>query len=208
MYMILRGRIIDVNYKDPVNPGPDTTIFKCWKSVSITSILIGSSEKLSQDVISQQPTASTFRCASQQLGVLYSINVKQYALSEQAYRFLQQLKRNTEQLGTIFDAQPSDNNGNIRCITNAQEPVIGFVEVSEEKTKRIFISNTQVPGWKYAQKCEDEIKVMNLPDSLTQVWEWADAYHHCRIWWFSTFRYQICFFWRTRMHGLHTHRCK
>ncbi|MCW3087072.1 MAG: hypothetical protein JWQ78_458 [Sediminibacterium sp.] len=162
-----RGRISGVTFKDSLSPGPDTTIATCWKTTGLNSINIGSSEKLVQDLIAAHPTAYIPQ-NSQQLGWLYSLNVRQYALSESAYRFLQLMKKNTEQLGTIFDAQPSDNTGNLHCLTNSKETVIGFVEVSEEKQKRIFIRNAQVPGWRYSPGCRELIKVDNAKDSLTR----------------------------------------
>jgi hypothetical protein len=165
IYSPVSGRYIDAGYRDSTCFCADTTIAKCWKNNNLTAILIGSSEKLARDVISEQPTAFIPR-NSQQLSVLYSINVKQYALSDKAYHFLQQMKRNTEQLGTIFDAQPSDNYGNIHCIGNEKEVVIGFVEITEEKQKRIFISNTQVPHWRYDPGCDPIVKVLNVADSI------------------------------------------
>ncbi|MCW3087071.1 MAG: hypothetical protein JWQ78_457 [Sediminibacterium sp.] len=160
-------KVISLGYRDSLSYGNDSSILVCWKNTSLTSINIGSSEKLTQAVISEQPTAF-IPLNSQQLSVLYSINVKQYAISDKGYRFLQQLKKNTEQLGTIFDAQPSDNMGNIHCITNPAEIAIGFVEVLEEKQKRLFISIKQVPDWRYKPNCEDQEKVLNNPDSLTR----------------------------------------
>lgn len=155
-----------LGYRDSSALGnPDRTLFTCWKSTSLTNILVATSEKLTQDVISEQPLVF-IEPDSWKLSVLYSINLKQFALSQQRYRFLEQLKKNTEQLGSIFDAQPSDNNGNIHCITNKEEPAIGFVEVSQEKQKRIFISNTQLPDWRYYSGCKPQIEVKNIPDSL------------------------------------------
>ena len=154
-----------LGYRDSSAFSTDRRLFTCWKSTSLTNILVATSEKLTQDEISKQPLV-LIEPGSWKLSVLYSINLKQYALSQQGYRFLEQLRRNTEQLGSIFDAQPSDNNGNIHCLTNKEEPAIGFVEVSQEKQKRIFISNTQLPGWHYNSGCEQQIEVKNVPDSL------------------------------------------
>ena len=66
---------------------------------------------------------------------------------------MQKMKKNTEQVGTLFDAQPSQISGNFKCLTNPGELVIGFVEVTEEQTKRAFIYNSQVPGWSYNMIC-------------------------------------------------------
>ncbi|HEY8658101.1 MAG TPA: DUF4249 domain-containing protein [Hanamia sp.] len=145
------------------NQSVDTTIHKCWNTVNSTNINLGSSEKLSEDVI-YLPLVY-IEPASVKLSVLYSINVRQYALSHDAYLFFQRIKKNTENVGSIFDAQPSELQGNIHCITNPSEVVIGYIDISEEKQKRIFISNDELPGWNYDQHCVETI-LDNQPDSL------------------------------------------
>ncbi len=142
---------------------PDTTIFKCWKAVNSTNINLGSSEKLSEDLI-YLPLVY-IEPASIKISVLYSINVRQYALSHEAYLFFEKIKKNTENVGSIFDAQPSDLQGNIHCVTNPSEIVIGYVDISEEKLKRIFIKNSEVPGWNYNTGCVSVI-IDNNPDSI------------------------------------------
>lgn len=142
--------ITGVDYKYP-DAHVDTSIFKCWKTVNSTSITIASSEKLNQDLI-YLPLVY-IEPATETLSILYSINLRQYALSQQAYQFYQKIKKNTEQLGSVFDPQPSDLQGNIHCTTNPTEIVVGFVEVTQEKIQRIFISNSQVPDWNYRPGC-------------------------------------------------------
>ncbi len=142
---------------------PDTTIFKCWNTFISTSINLGSSEKLSRDVI-HLPLLN-IEPASVKLSVLYSINLRQYALSHEAYSFFQKVKKNTESLGSIFDAQPSDLQGNIHCVTDPKEIVIGYIDISEEKIKRIYIKNDEVPGWGFSQHCVSTV-VDNNPDSI------------------------------------------
>lgn len=153
-----------VGYRDSVNYSYALNLYRCWKTNIPSNILINTTENLTQDVVSLYPLLY-IEPASWKLGILYSINVKEYSMSREGYRFLEALRKNTEQLGSIFDSQPSDNNGNMHCLTTPNEVVIGFVEVSEEKQKRIFISNTQVPGWNYVQDC-DQVSIKNVPDSL------------------------------------------
>jgi hypothetical protein len=160
--------LVGVKYRDPITKNVDTTIQKCWKNILSTNIIIGTTEKLSNDILSELPLIFIEK-DSWKLSVLYSILVKQYAMSQEKYRYFEQLKKNTEQIGSIFDAQPSDNSTNLHCITDPTLPVIGFVEVSEEKQTRIFISNQQVPDWSYDQGCANLIDVVNNPDSLQQL---------------------------------------
>lgn len=162
LYESPSGPPVAVKYRYPDHT-VDTSIFRCWNTVSSTNILLGSTEKLTQDVI-YLPLVF-IEPASEKLSVLYSINVKQYALSHDAYNFYQKMKKNTEQLGSIFDPQPSELQGNVHCISDPKETVIGFIEVSHQKKQRIFISNKDVPGWGYSQGCST-IVIDNIPDSI------------------------------------------
>jgi hypothetical protein len=119
-------------------------VYSCFGNDTASNILLGSSAALSEDVIYKTPITQ-IASASEKLETKYSIQVNQYALTGDAYSFWQNLKKNTEQLGSIFDAQPSQINGNIHCQNNPLEPVIGYISVSTVQRKRIFISNAQLP---------------------------------------------------------------
>ena len=129
----------------------DSSLHTCWKTVNSSNIILASSEMLSSNHI--YFPIMPIPAASEKLGVLYTINVKQYSISDEAYAYLQELKNNTEEIGSIFAAQPSKLNGNIHCTSNPSEIAIGFIEVSQEKQKRLFISNHQLPGWNYKDGC-------------------------------------------------------
>jgi hypothetical protein len=121
-------------------------VYQCWGNDTSNTVLLGSTTHLSQDVVANNPITS-ISSTSEKLGTKYSILVKQYGLSADAYTFWKNLKQNTEQLGSIFDAQPSQINGNIHCITNPAEPVIGYISAGTITSKRIFITNQQLPAW-------------------------------------------------------------
>jgi len=156
------NRITAIAYRIPGSHSVDTTIHKCWSSASSTSIILGSSEKLTSAVI--YLPVQFIEPGSEKLSVLYSINLKQYAMSQDAYLFMQKMKKNTEQLGTLFDAQPSQITGNIKCLSSPNEPVVGFVEVTDEQTKRLFIYKSQVPGWGYGISCTEYVVTNSVED--------------------------------------------
>jgi hypothetical protein len=155
---------VGVAYKYP-DQHTDTTIYKCWNTLASSTIILGSTEKLTSDVVFLP--VQYIEPHSEKLSVLYSINLRQYAISHDEYLFLQKMKKNTEQLGTIFDPQPSQISGNLRCLTDSNETVIGYVEVTQEQVKRIFISNSQVPDWNYSVDCFF-FEINNNKDSIAK----------------------------------------
>ena len=145
------------------NGDVDTSKFRCWQYGNSTSIIIGSTAKLTNDII-RMPMIFIPR-RSRPISILYSILVKQYAISKEEYEFLDIMRKNTEITGSIFDAQPSQLKGNLECITNQGEPVIGYIGVSSLEQKRIFINNRQLPEWNYTSGCE-ETPFANQTDSI------------------------------------------
>lgn len=131
------GKVI---YRD-VNNAPN---YNCWKSERSVTIELGSSIQLSSDVISNYKLASV-PYNSEKLSIKNSVLVKQYALPREAYEYWQLLKKNTENIGTLFDPLPSQLKSNIRSLSDPQEPVIGFLTASTMQEKRIFVSQEELP---------------------------------------------------------------
>jgi hypothetical protein len=134
----------------------DKQIFTCFAGDKSITVLLGSSAKLSNDVIYQLPITN-IASTSEKLMLRYSMLLKQYALTKEAFEFWQNLKKNTEQLGSIFDAQPSQLKGNIHNIADPDEPVIGYISVCNVQARRVFIDNSTLPrNWEriYPYDCD------------------------------------------------------
>src|SRR5258708_1654300 len=83
----------------------DKLIFYCFANDASSNIVLGSSAKLKQDVIYQSHIIF-IPSTSEKIEMKYSILLREYALTSDAFVFWENLKKNTEQLGSIFDAQP------------------------------------------------------------------------------------------------------
>lgn len=151
---------VDYLYPDMMH---DTMNYTCWKTEYSTNLLFGSSAKLVKDTIDLP--IHTINRGSEKVSVLYSIIVTQFAVSKNGYEFLQRMKKNTEQTGTLFDAQPSELVGNIHSKTDPNETVLGFVEVAAKQEKRIFVRATELQNWGYRTGCL-ETTVVNNEDSV------------------------------------------
>ncbi len=127
---------------------PNQQIYYCFTGDVSSDIVLGSSAKLTQDIIYQAPLTQVAP-TSEKIELEYSILVHQYALTADAFKFWGNLRQNTENLGGIFSRQPSQVNGNIHCTSNPAEPVVGYVSASTAQSKRIFISSGQLPlSWR------------------------------------------------------------
>jgi Domain of unknown function (DUF4249) len=126
----------------------DSLINVCWFSKPSTNINLATSSNLSQDIIFEKPLVFIPQ-GTQKLGVRYSIMVKQYGTTKQAYEYWENLKKNTELRGSIFDPQPSQVAGNIHCESNPAEPVLGYVSASTSQQSRIFIESRALPAWNF-----------------------------------------------------------
>lgn len=141
-FLILQTVPIDTIVQRPLND----QIYICWRNDTSSTILVNSSAKLAKDIIAENPIgfiAST----SEKIESRYSLLVKQYALTADAYNYYTQLKKNTEQLGGVFDPQPSQLPGNLHCISNPSEPVIGYITAGSAAETRIFIDTRDLPAW-------------------------------------------------------------
>ncbi|MDN3550520.1 DUF4249 domain-containing protein [Mucilaginibacter aquaedulcis] len=136
--------IVDAPTKSirPRREGED--IHVCFGSDNSSNIILASSEKLAEDIISQGPI-TTIQSTSEKIGIRYTILLKQYALTKDGYQFWESLRKNTEQLGSIFDAQPTQLQGNIHNLKDPAEPVIGYISVTNVQSKRVYINKSQLP---------------------------------------------------------------
>ncbi len=142
------------------NRSPDQQISRCWTVDTLTDILVGSSESLKQDVIFQQPIKFIPQ-GDGAIAWVYSVIVYQFALSKEGYEYWVNLKKNTELRGTLFDPQPSQVNGNMRCLSNPDEHVLGYVSAGSVTSQRLVILNKDLAYWNYVYPytCPDPVEV-------------------------------------------------
>jgi len=119
--------------------------YVCWRTLTSQNILIGSTERLNEDVIYKQPLALIPK-NSQKLIIKYSILVKQRSLSREAYDYWLNLQKTTENLGGLFDPQPGSVRGNVYNVSDPDDPVLGYFDAGAVTEKRLFISAVDLPA--------------------------------------------------------------
>ncbi|MGI4872221.1 MAG: DUF4249 domain-containing protein [Janthinobacterium lividum] len=148
-------------------------IFDGWRTEGSTDISVGSTARLSQDVLSKYPLLLR-PGNSDRFRIKYSILVQQYAQSAEEFAYWEKLKKNTESLGTLFDPLPTQLTGNVHCLSDASELVVGYVGASSMTEKRLFIDHTDFPPGTsfltgYENQCSepDTAYLYELPAKIT-----------------------------------------
>ncbi len=118
-------------------------IYFCWMNKSSDEIILANNAAISEKLIYKAPIKFIPK-GEDKFNYKYSILVKQYAYPQYAYDYWSQLKQMTELGGSIFDAQPTELNGNLKCTTHPEEKVIGCVTAQTVTEKRIFIRSGDV----------------------------------------------------------------
>jgi hypothetical protein len=128
----------------------------CWKHEESHNILVANTEALSEDRITDL-TVTTFNNSTDRGQLKYSMLVKQFATSREEYEYWNSVKIMTENTGGLYDVTPVPVAGNITCITDPEETVLGFFSVSGVTTRRIFLRNPLIVPDMYRAECIDEV---------------------------------------------------
>ncbi|KPK84184.1 MAG: hypothetical protein AMS27_10675 [Bacteroides sp. SM23_62_1] len=112
--------------------------YHCWYTGRISNIFTASSKHSVSNRIYKYPlhyvSSETHR-----LQVRYSLLVKQYALSDEAFEYWDQMRMQLQESGGLYEAQPPQIRGNIYNVDDPNELVMGFFSVASVAEKRIFV---------------------------------------------------------------------
>ena len=128
-------------YKKEHYPGLTEThnpYLYCWMHDVSRHINLHSSSNLSENLV-KNVKLHEISIEDIRISYIYSILVKQWSLSDEAYHYFSTMKQYTEEDESLFAPILSDFQGNIRCISNPDKRAHGYVLASNVTTKRIFI---------------------------------------------------------------------
>lgn len=127
-----KGRIVFVENS------PSTKV--CYGSKKSADLFLVSTNNLSEDNVN-----FLLRFLSQQDYIIttrYSILVKQYIESLNAFTYYKTLKQITDSGSVLSPTQPGILLGNIRSVNNPNNKIVGYFDVTSVSTKRIYFNYT------------------------------------------------------------------
>ncbi len=134
----------------------------CYKSVANSDLLLETSSRFEDQVVFRQ-TIKEIPQGDERLMERYSILISQKAIDQKAVEFWETIKRNTDDIGSIFSPLPSIISGNIRLEGSANKPVVGYVSMGVVRQKRIFIDLREVTPWMFNDPAFDDCYVSLEP---------------------------------------------
>jgi hypothetical protein len=172
-YVVANGRIIAADSTNQTS--------RCWTTDTSSNILLASSAALTRDVIDSF-TLTTIPNSDPRVDIDYSIIVRQYALTPDAYNYWLLIQKTTQNVGTLFDVQPTQLIGNIHCISNPAEPVIGYLSACSVQQQRIYTFESSLHDWTHNQpgfNCDTMSIPANFADPFVYTYpnpDWAPYY--------------------------------
>lgn len=121
---------------------PDYSRKVCWSTQLVKNIYTLSTENLVENKYYKLPLNFVDN-HTPKLMYGYSLLINQYALSEAAYSYWDQLRINGSEQGGLYEKQPLSIEGNLHNNSNPDQKVLGFFGASSVKSKRIFLRSVE-----------------------------------------------------------------
>lgn len=131
---------------------PDSSKMVCWSTELVKKIFTLSTTGLVENRYTMLPLQFVDN-HSARLMYGYSLFINQFAQSEAAYSYWDQLRINSNEQGGLYEKQPLSIVGNLHNYTNPDQVVLGFFGVSSVKSRRIFISNVDDLPFDFTDYC-------------------------------------------------------
>jgi len=127
--------------------------YYCWRRDSSRFYIMGTTDHLTDNNIREKKILS-FSRTNEKTSVLYRVQVTQNRIHKEGYDYYSSVQKNMFQTGSIFSHIPYEITGNIKCITNPDIPVIGYVEVSTTITDVQWLDTIFFdPSYRNSQRC-------------------------------------------------------
>ena len=112
----------------------------CWKSVDPGTQIPVDFTGMATSSLKNYPFHSFSRYDNRN-HKRYSIRVKARTIDKETYLYLRHLEENTDIGGSLFSPNPGEIIGNLRCETDPDRMVLGFVTVARLATMRAYIGS-------------------------------------------------------------------
>jgi hypothetical protein len=134
---------------------PDYRYMICWVTSQVKAVYTLSTKTLNQNAFHQYPLHFVDGQSTARLGILYSILVSQQSLSENAYKFWEQVRINSEGFGGLYEKQPLAIKGNLLNLTSPDKEVLGYFYATSQTSRRYFYKDIEGLELNFSDHCNE-----------------------------------------------------
>jgi hypothetical protein len=121
---------------------PDSSNMVCWITTPVKNVFTLSAKGQSQNEYKKYRLHAIDGKTSR-LGYLYSMLVRQLAVSEGAYNYWEQMRINSNEQGGLYEKQPLAVKGNLVNKTHPDKGVHGYFYAASASSRRFFYRDIQ-----------------------------------------------------------------
>ncbi|PZX50692.1 uncharacterized protein DUF4249 [Algoriphagus ratkowskyi] len=152
--------------KDVIIRALDDRTNLCYRGDVSSALILETSSRFEGQFVFRQSITQILQ-DDERLSVRYSILISQKALDKKASEFWEILRKNTNDLGSIFSPLPSTIGGNIKNDQDPNVPVVGFVSLGTVQQKRLFVDAQEVIPWRAVEP--DYFNCFVEPDTIMKI---------------------------------------
>jgi len=131
------------SYDRVLKPIPDSLSDRqCWITGFVNAIYTLDAGNMNDNEFKYMPLHFVSN-ETQRLSYGYSLLVRQFSMDEPAFRYWDELKKNSQEMSGMFDRQPSFTPGNICNCEDPEERILGFFSISGVTEERIFVKDVE-----------------------------------------------------------------
>lgn len=142
---------------------PDSSEMVCYRTSLVDEIFTLSTASFSTNSVNKFPLHYVENTTAK-LGILYSLLIEQMALSQDAYIYWDQLRKNNEDQGGLYATQPLAIKGNIKNISLPEFEVLGFFQACYMSKKRIFVAPKPDFELEFSDRCYPEVLLFGFKE--------------------------------------------
>lgn len=154
------GQIVPFDY-------PENTYY-CWNHDESDQIMIFSTEKQTEDRFVDLEFHQIDR-NDRRISYIYHIEVNLEPMTKDAYQYWANIKQNSDYSGSLFAPTPSEMMGNIKCVQDESEQVLGFINVAQRAQSKLYVHNGEAKFYKDPD--------LHVPETIQpSMNDWYDRY--------------------------------
>ena len=151
----------------------DMNTYYCWNRKLSTDINMMTTDNMSVNNLVAHKF-NTIGFTDKRLSYIYRVSLYFFPVSQEGYDYWTQVKKNSNASGSLFSTVPSEMTGNVICVEDPDERVVGYVDASLQQKKVLYYWD--IDNKYYINTTTNEDKALELT-GIADESKWTSLYY-------------------------------